>query len=93
MIAREARLAAALECLTQSRSRSKEFPAAVLERQAGDHRQARRDSTKPAAVLASLAAISRGAGVAGATAAAGGGGGYYAGDGGGFGGGGSGEQN
>lgn len=91
IIAREARLQAALECLTQTRSRSKQFPSTTLERQPRDHRVSKRDSTKPAAVIASVAALSRGEGVAGATMAAGGSGYYSGGSGGGFGGGG--EQN
>lgn len=90
LIAREPRLHCALEGLAQARSRQNQLPATLVERQRRDHRLNRVDSTKPAAVLATVKALSEGQGVSGATAAAGGGG-YYSGDGG-FGGGG-GEQN
>lgn len=79
-IDREPRLAAALEGLAQSRSRSSEFPATITERQPRDRRTKRTDSTEPQAVLATVKAISEGKGVNGAAAAAGGG--YYGGGGG-----------
>lgn len=93
-IDREPRLSAAIEALTQSRSRSKQFPATLVERQRRDRRVNRADSTKPAAVLSTVKAISEGKGVNGAASAAtgGSGGGYYGGGGGGGGGIGGGGQ-
>lgn len=69
-IARESRLALALEGLSQSRSRSKEMPATLVERQPRDRRTRARDSTKPVAVIATVKAISEGKGVRGANMAA-----------------------
>jgi hypothetical protein len=95
ILSREGRLVAALDALDRSRSRSKEFPATVTERQPRDRRVTRRDSSKPVAVIATVRAISKGEGTRGAATS----GGYYSGGGpgegpgGGFGGGGSGEQN
>lgn len=88
IIAREPRLDAALKALEQCRSRAFEFPSTVLERQRRDWRVKRFDSTKPAAVIASVAAVSEGGGVEAASTAAGGA--YYGGGGGGAGGGGGG---
>lgn len=94
IIAREARLFCALEGLRQARSRQSQLPSTLIERQRRDHRVAQFDSSKPAAVLATVKALSEGMGVAAANAAASGGsGGYYDGGTGGFGGGGGGEEN
>lgn len=78
VIAREARLAAALEGMRQARSRAHAIPATLTERQRRDHRTKRRSSADPATVLGAVAAISRGEGASGADRA---GDGFYGGGG------------
>ena len=83
-IARENRLAAAIEGLSQVRARSFGVPNTLTERQPRDRRLRRFDSTKPVAVLATVEAVSSQLNVnqinsAASGGSSGGGGGYYGG--------------
>lgn len=77
----EPRLGACLAGLSNARARSRTIPSTLVERQRRDHRTNKLDSSKPAAVIATVAAITSGQGVSAAIGAASGGsgGGYYSG--------------